>query len=108
MMSDASATHSLHSAVPERPKSFLTSASSLPHHEHTLVERTCSPGSCIAASSISGLGTLNSPVVPTLRPPPSDLWQKLQTITSSPPSRAWVQIGQRMGHPTVQPGVRAT
>src|SRR5260221_2937024 len=94
MMSHASATHSLHSAVPPRPSSLRTSTSSLPHHEHTLVACGCSPGGVDAASSSASLGTLNSPVVPTLRPPPSDLWHVLHTITSSPPSSGCAQIGQ--------------
>src|SRR5512140_106056 len=92
MMSDASETHSLQSAVPERPSSFLTSDSSLPHHEHTLVAWTCSPGDDATAASCSGLGTVNSPVAPSERPPPSDLWQNVQTMISSPPSSACVQI----------------
>ena len=37
MISLASETHSLHSAVPARPSSFWTSCSRLPHHEHASV-----------------------------------------------------------------------
>src|SRR5437879_891620 len=99
MISLASATHSLHSAVPCRPSSFFTSASSLPHHEHTFVARGRSTyGSSAAAAisaRISGIGTLNSPVVPTESelPVPSALWQAPHTMTSSPPSSACAQMG---------------